>query len=49
MTGPVVGQVGGAVALMAGGLLCCAGCVGSSLAPNVYVLIVCFGGLTGIL
>ena len=33
---------------MAGGLLCCVGCIGSSLAPNIYVLIVCFGVLTGI-
>ena len=33
---------------MAGGLLCCVGCIGSSLAPNIYVLIVCSGVLTGI-
>ena len=47
VTGPVLGRVGGAVTLVAGGVLCFVGCLGSSLAPNIYVLIVCFGGLTG--
>ena len=47
-TGPILGRVGAPPTLMAGGLLCCVGCIGSSLAPNIYVLIVCFGVLTGI-
>ena len=47
MTGPFLGRLGGAVTLMTGGLLCCVGCIGSSLAPNIYVLIVCFGVLAG--
>ena len=47
-TGPILGRVGAPSTLMAGGLLCCVGCIGSSLAPNIYVLIVCFGVLTGI-
>jgi len=47
-TGPILGRVGAPPTLMAGGLLCCVGCIGSSLAPNIYVLIVFFGVLTGI-
>ena len=47
-TGPILGRVGAPPTLMAGGLLCCVGYIGSSLAPNIYVLIVCFGVLAGI-
>ncbi|KAK7091722.1 hypothetical protein V1264_009369 [Littorina saxatilis] len=47
ITGPVIGHVGGAATMVAGSLLCCVGCIGSSLAPNIYVVIVCFGAVTG--
>ena len=47
VTGPMIGRCGGAVTMAAGGVLCCAGCIGSSLAPSIYVLVVCFGGVTG--
>ncbi|XP_070208341.1 uncharacterized protein [Littorina saxatilis] len=48
ITGPVIGHVGGATTMVAGSLLCCVGCIGSSLAPNIYVVIVCFGAITGL-